>query len=181
MDEYGRVLAKVYCGNRILNSELLYNGYADIMTQYCSTSEFAGEAWAQDYGCRPKQVQQPTPSQTNENNCDSSYPDYCIPSPPPDLDCNDIPFTNFRVLQPDPHRFDGDYDGIGCEESSQSSVTVTPPTMEENNCDPSYPTVCIPSPPPDLDCGDIPYKNFDVLPPDPHRFDGDKDGIGCES
>ena len=49
------------------------------------------------------------------------------------------------------------------------------------NCDPSYPTVCIPSPPPDLDCGEIPYRNFLVLPPDPHRFDGDKDGIGCET
>lgn len=49
------------------------------------------------------------------------------------------------------------------------------------NCDPSYPTVCIPPPPPDLDCKDIPYNRFQVLPPDPHRFDGDDDGIGCES
>lgn len=24
-------------------------------------------------------------------------------------------------------------------------------------CDPAYPTVCIPSPPPDLDCKDVPY------------------------
>ncbi len=49
------------------------------------------------------------------------------------------------------------------------------------NCDPSYPTVCIPPPPPDLDCGDVPYRNFKVLPPDPHHFDGDHDGIGCET
>lgn len=49
------------------------------------------------------------------------------------------------------------------------------------NCDPSYPTVCIPPPPPDLDCGDIPYRNFTVLPPDPHNFDGNSDGIGCQS
>ncbi len=48
------------------------------------------------------------------------------------------------------------------------------------NCDPAYPTVCIPSPPPDLDCRDIPYRNFQVLPPDPHNFDGGRDGIGCE-
>ena len=39
----------------------------------------------------------------------------------------------------------------------------------------------IPTSPPDLDCGDIPQKRFTVLPPDPHRFDGDKDGVGCES
>lgn len=48
------------------------------------------------------------------------------------------------------------------------------------SCDPAYPTVCIPSPPPDLDCGDITARRFPVLPPDPHRFDGGGDGIGCE-
>jgi hypothetical protein len=48
-------------------------------------------------------------------------------------------------------------------------------------CDPSYPTVCIPPPPPDLDCKDISHRNFKVLPPDPHHFDGDHDGIGCET
>ena len=48
-------------------------------------------------------------------------------------------------------------------------------------CDPSYPTVCIPPPPPDLDCGDISYRRFEVRAPDPHRFDADHDGIGCES
>lgn len=47
-------------------------------------------------------------------------------------------------------------------------------------CDPAYPDVCIPSPPPDLDCADVPYRRFRVLPPDPHNFDGDKNGIGCE-
>jgi hypothetical protein len=49
------------------------------------------------------------------------------------------------------------------------------------NCDSSYPGVCIPPPPPDLDCKDVPYKRFQVLPPDPHSFDRDGDGIGCES
>lgn len=48
-------------------------------------------------------------------------------------------------------------------------------------CDPSYPTVCIPSPPPDLDCPDIPHRDFAVRQPDPHRFDGDRDGVGCET
>ena len=53
-------------------------------------------------------------------------------------------------------------------------------TTPSSRCDPSYPGVCIPPPPPDLDCADIPYRNFRVLPPDPHHFDGDHDGIGCE-
>jgi hypothetical protein len=51
---------------------------------------------------------------------------------------------------------------------------------DRSNCSPSYPTVCIPPPPPDLNCEDIPYRRFKVLQPDPHNFDGDFDGIGCE-
>ena len=49
------------------------------------------------------------------------------------------------------------------------------------HCDPSYPGVCIPRPPPDLDCGDISLRRFRVIGPDPHRFDVDGDGLGCES
>jgi hypothetical protein len=47
--------------------------------------------------------------------CDASYPTICIPPPPPDLDCSDIPYTNFKVIPPDDHHLDGDGDGIGCE------------------------------------------------------------------
>jgi micrococcal nuclease len=48
-------------------------------------------------------------------------------------------------------------------------------------CDPAYPTICIPPPPPYLNCGDIPYRNFLVLWPDPHDLDGRvRNGIGCE-
>jgi micrococcal nuclease len=55
--------------------------------------------------------------------------------------------------------------------------------VESEDCDPAYPDedTCIPSPPPDLDCGDIDHKDFTVEEPDPHRFDRDNDGIGCES
>jgi hypothetical protein len=38
---------------------------------------------------------------------------------------------------------------------------------------------------PVLDCSDIPYRNFrvrwDVPNPDPHHFDGNPSGIGCET
>lgn len=47
-------------------------------------------------------------------------------------------------------------------------------------CDPSYPTVCVPPPPPDVDCADIAARSFPVRGPDVHRLDGDKDGIACE-
>lgn len=55
------------------------------------------------------------------------------------------------------------------------------PPLLPVSCDPHYLGVCIPPKPPDLDCGEILFKNFIVLQPDPHGFDGDKDGIGCES
>jgi len=50
-DIYKRILGKVYCGDNVLNSELLYNGHANILTKYCTTSEFAKEDWAKKYGC----------------------------------------------------------------------------------------------------------------------------------
>lgn len=54
------------------------------------------------------------------------------------------------------------------------------PTGQTDNCDPSYPDLCIPPPPPDLDCRDIGRHDFAVLPPDPHHLDRDRDGAGCE-
>ena len=50
-DKYGRMLANVYCDGKLLNSELLYNGHATILTQYCNDSEFSTESWAQEFGC----------------------------------------------------------------------------------------------------------------------------------
>jgi endonuclease YncB( thermonuclease family) len=45
------VLAVVYCSSSNLNSELLDNGYAELETEQCSTSEFANEPWVKDHGC----------------------------------------------------------------------------------------------------------------------------------
>jgi hypothetical protein len=69
----------------------------------------------------------------------------------------------------------------GPQVGAPSGASPTPIGSPAAVCDPAYPTVCIPPPPPDLDCADIPYRRFTVLPPDPHHFDGDHDGIGCES
>jgi micrococcal nuclease len=60
------------------------------------------------------------------------------------------------------------------------AASATPRPIARSACDPAYPTVCIPPPPPDLDCADVSYRRFRVLPPDPHRFDGEGDGVGCE-
>lgn len=62
--------------------------------------------------------QQDSESKSNSmEGCDSSYPDICITTYSDKLICADIPFRNFTVLLPDPHGFDSDGDGIGCEES----------------------------------------------------------------
>ena len=62
--------------------------------------------------------------------------------------------------------------------------TAPPQTGGSNssggNCDPSNPTVFIPPYPLDLDCDEITYRRFQVVGSDPHGFDGDNDGIGCE-
>lgn len=72
-----------------------------------------------------------------------------------------------------------------CEDTGTPSTTTAPATTGGGagraGCDPAYPDVCIPPAPPDLDCADIPFRRFTVLPPDPHHFDGGGDGIGCES
>src|ERR671917_2066182 len=45
------VIGVVYCSSSNLNEELLDNGYAELETEQCSTSEFADEPWVKDRGC----------------------------------------------------------------------------------------------------------------------------------
>jgi endonuclease YncB( thermonuclease family) len=45
------LIGVVYCSSSNLNEELLDNGYAELETEQCSTSEFADEPWVKDRGC----------------------------------------------------------------------------------------------------------------------------------
>ena len=57
-----------------------------------------------------------TSSGQRRSACDEAYPDFCIPPPPPDLDCKDVHGKKpFRVRGSDPHHFDRDGDGWACE------------------------------------------------------------------
>jgi PKD repeat protein len=79
-----------------------------------------------------EQEQEEQQEQAAETVCDSSYPDLCIPPPPPDLDCgNDGIPENFQVLPPDPHGFDSDNDGIGCD--SESNDAIVEPESSNND------------------------------------------------
>lgn len=54
-----------------------------------------------------------TSSSSSGAGCDPGY-DPCVPPYPPDLDCSDVDGP-IRVLGDDPHGFDADGDGTGCD------------------------------------------------------------------
>lgn len=130
-DRYDRLLRYVFVGNIFVNYEMVRAGYAssgswppDTSCDQVLTSAF-NQAKANKIGLWAPTVTplpyvpliiapKPT-SATAGGKCDPSYPTVCIPPPPPDLDCKDVPYKRFQVLSPDPHNFDADHDGIGCE------------------------------------------------------------------
>lgn len=136
-DRYGRLLAYVWLSppkraddaearSSMLNAKLLLDGFAQLMTvppnvkyvnQFRAYQEEArtGERGLWEIPVEAPPSAPPPTAPSRGGNCDPSYPDVCIPSPPPDLDCGEISHEDFTVLQPDPHGFDGDDDGIGCE------------------------------------------------------------------
>jgi PKD repeat protein len=68
-------------------------------------------------------------------------------------------------------------------EDEEESLTEET-TQEETSCDSLYPITCIPSYPQlSLTCNDISTSNFEALPQDPHRYNGNDDSsgdTGCE-
>ena len=134
-DPYGRLLRYVIAGGVFVNYELVAQGYAGVVTYppdvackytylLAQQTAMANESgfWAPQPTTRAEfiptaaeVVQPPVPTQENEGSCSAAYPTVCIPDPGPDLDCKDIPYRRFKVVPPDPHHFDGDQDGIGCE------------------------------------------------------------------
>ena len=60
----------------------------------------------------------PTKNPPPNGKCDPNYSGSCVPPYPPDLDCADLRAQGLapvRSIGSDPHGFDGDGDGIGCE------------------------------------------------------------------
>jgi endonuclease YncB( thermonuclease family) len=112
-DRYGRLLAYVWIANRDLGLEQLRAGNARVYVYDRAFQRLAvyRKAARPAAGCAAPAV----PAVPVAGRCDASYPDVCIPRSPPDLDCGDIPQRGFRVIGADPHRFDGNGDGRGCE------------------------------------------------------------------
>ena len=97
----------------------LMNGYGQCYPDKPCPPRYARADNDESGACLP--LNTPTPTPTPGGNCDPSYPDKCIKSPPPKLNCADISFRNVKVNGSDPHGFDWDNDGIGCEGVGSSS------------------------------------------------------------
>ena len=74
--------------------------------------------------------------------------------------------------------------GIGLWGAPPATPAPVAPAAPGGNCELSYPDFCLPIGTSDLDCGDVQWRRFtvlwDVANPDPHRFDREGDGLGCE-
>ena len=123
-DRYGRTLAYVYRSRDglFVNAALVRDGYAYAYT-YPPDVAHADELVALQREAREAGRGLWSACSTGGGGtgssgaagCDAAYPDVCIPSPPPDLDCSDVTDRRFAVLAPDPHHFDADGNGLGCE------------------------------------------------------------------
>lgn len=71
--------------------------------------------------------------------------------------------------------------GATCPSEEEQTAKPAPLSGGGKNCDPNYTGACIPPYPPDLDCTEISATNFNSVGSDPHGFDGDGDGIACET
>jgi micrococcal nuclease len=117
-DRYDRLLAYVWTGDELVNETLVSKGYAVVTTyppnvryveRFVAAQREAREAGRGLWGACMHN------STASSARCDPAYPDVCISPPPPDLDCAGIRMATFRVEPPDPHNFDADHNGFGCE------------------------------------------------------------------
>ena len=118
-DRYDRLLRYVYVDDLMVNAVLVEEGYAQA-SMFPPDVKYADlfmnlQREAREAGRGIWSAKVMGSGVIAEGACDSAYPSLCIPPPPPDLNCDDISHRSFKVLSPDPHRFDGDKDGVGCE------------------------------------------------------------------
>ena len=114
-DRFDRLLRYVWLEDgTMVNETLVAEGYAQVST-YPPDVKYAERFLVAQRAAREARLGLWGLVGTSTGGCDLAYPDVCIPPPPPDLDCGQIPYKSFTVLAPDPHRFDGDRNGVGCE------------------------------------------------------------------
>ena len=136
-DQYNRVVAVVFGknnkgGNLNVNLQMVSEGHAVVYREYLSNCPgsrqdlLQAEAFAKNMAlgfwsqtnCLPSEFRKgncTASTQPPRSQCEGSYPEICIPIGSPDLDCGEVPYSNIRVVGDDPHGFDRDNDGVGCE------------------------------------------------------------------
>jgi micrococcal nuclease len=122
-DGEGWLLAWLWAGDELVNASILRSGAASLSRywpdqRYEDALQRAQLAAARSrdglWASCPRLRQFPGPG-SSDRTCDPSYPGRCVDPFPPDLDCDEVPFANFRIAGPDLHDLDGDGDGLGCE------------------------------------------------------------------
>ena len=122
-DPDGRTLAWVWAGPTLVNAALLRAGAATLARYWPNQRHEDELLRAQLVAARsgrglwsrcPALHDVPAPDGSGRR-CDPSYPGTCIAPYPPDLRCEEIPFSNMEIVGPDLHDLDGDGDGLGCE------------------------------------------------------------------
>ena len=68
----------------------------------------------------------------------------------------------------------------GCGNTTTTEDSARQDSASSSGCDSNYAGTCVPDSSYDLDCADI-SGSVDVVGSDPHGFDADGDGYGCES
>jgi len=131
-DKYNRLVAEIFSDNRNINVDMVKEGKAVVYQKYLSncsdsqTSLLQAQNTAKENGLGLWNQQVPempwdfrrgkkSNNKSINTTCDPAYPNVCIPQYPPDLNCPDIPYRKFKVLSSDPHGFDRDGNGLGCE------------------------------------------------------------------
>jgi endonuclease YncB( thermonuclease family) len=119
-DRYGRLLRYVNVGTQDAGLRLIKNGLA--IARYDSRDGYgyhprepvyiAADRASKNFACPAVRPLVPAPAPGN-GSCAPGY-DPCVPPYPPDLDCADVTGP-IRITGPDPHGFDRDGDGWGCE------------------------------------------------------------------
>jgi micrococcal nuclease len=132
-DQYDRYLRYVWTGDgTFFNLQAVAKGYAEAVL-YEPNDLYINQMYAAERkaraanrglwgacrgGGQPRTTPAPAPAPARPRsggNCDPNYSGACIPVYPPDVDCDDVPATNFRVVGSDPHGLDAEGDRVACE------------------------------------------------------------------
>jgi micrococcal nuclease len=128
VDRYGRLLRYVRRGGANVNVELVRRGAAEPYFYRGERGRYAGRLLEAEraaksarrgvWGASCGSPSEPVPLVPPTGSCDPNYAGACVPVYPPDVDCPELRAQGLapvRVVGSDPHRLDGDGDGLGCE------------------------------------------------------------------